>query len=116
MVSGVLCCVGDWPETWAHAPAPVQAVANSQAAPCTVTVATNLLHAMDGLGEQWALLETERALQAEAQVAKLEARVADLERRLRDAEREAARRADHAWCVGFQAGWVRLRNIWDKMA
>ena len=39
MASGVLCCVGDWPETWAQAPAPVQAVANSQAASwCTVTV------------------------------------------------------------------------------
>ena len=54
MASGVLCCVGDWPETWAQATAPVQAVANSQAASwCTVIVAKNLLHAcrVHGLSE-----------------------------------------------------------------
>ena len=54
MASGVLCCVGDWPETWAQAPAPVQAVAKSEAASwCTVTVAKNLLHAcrVHGLSE-----------------------------------------------------------------
>ena len=54
MASGVLCCVGDWPETWAQAPAPVQAVTNSEAASwCTVTVDKNLLRAcrVHGLSE-----------------------------------------------------------------